>query len=70
MRIKINRDECQGHARCASISAELFILDDQGYIATDGFDVPPGKEGSVRAAAQACPERVITILDDGPSEKG
>ena len=46
-----------------------LFLDDQGYIATDGFDVPPGKEEIVRAAAQACPERVITILDDGPSEK-
>jgi ferredoxin len=42
----------------------LFTLDDDGYIATDGFEVPAGEDAKAARAARACPERIITIVDD------
>jgi ferredoxin len=65
MRIKVNREACVGHARCAALAPDLFPLDDDGYIATDGFDVGPGNEQRDRRAALACPERAIQA-EDGP----
>jgi ferredoxin len=64
VKIKIDRSKCQGHARCASLAGELYKLDEQGYIDSDGFDVPPGMETLARTGARACPECAITVLDD------
>jgi ferredoxin len=64
MKIVIDQSRCAGHARCAAIDPDLFVLDDDGYIATTGFDVPEGKEALARRGARACPERIITVVDD------
>ncbi len=61
MKIIIDRSNCVGHARCAAVAPDLFPLDDEGYIATDGFDVPEGQEALAKRGARACPERVIQI---------
>lgn len=62
MRIEIDQAKCEGHARCAAAAADLFVLDDDGYIDTSGFEVPQGREDDVRIAAAACPERIIAVL--------
>ena len=64
MKIRIEKSACVGNARCAAVSAELFPLDGDGYIATSGFDVPKGMETLARRGARACPERVITVVQD------
>jgi ferredoxin len=64
MRIKINQASCQGHARCNAVAGDLYKLNDQGYIDSEGFDVPPGMESLARKGAHACPERVISVFDD------
>ena len=61
MRIIIDRARCQGHARCATVAGELYMLDDDGYISSDGFDVPPGMEVLAKRGAKACPEHAITV---------
>ena len=61
MKIRIDKPKCVGHARCAAVSPELFLLDDEGYIAVAEIDVPPGMEELARRGARACPERVIVI---------
>ena len=43
MRLIVNRSLCQGHARCAAVDPELFVLDEDGYIAIDEATVPPEK---------------------------
>ncbi|NHN38294.1 ferredoxin [Pseudomaricurvus alcaniphilus] len=63
MKIVINRTACAGHARCHALAAEMFVLDDDGYIATDSFSVPPGSEQLARRAARACPERALEVLE-------
>lgn len=64
MRIVIDKARCSGHARCAAIAPDLFELDPLGYIAIDGFTPPAGREADARRGANACPERIITVLTD------
>jgi ferredoxin len=64
MKISIDKANCVGHARCAAIAPDLFLLDAEGYIAITGFDVPEDQEALARRAARACPERVISIVED------
>lgn len=64
MKIRIERSGCVGNARCAAVSAQLYPLDDDGYIDVDGFDVPPGMEQGARRGARACPERIIIVEED------
>ena len=63
MRVRVEKSGCVGNARCWVIAPELYPLDDEGYIATTGFDVPPGQEQLARRGARACPERVIAVED-------
>ncbi|SER22834.1 Ferredoxin [Solimonas aquatica] len=64
MKIRIDKPACVGNARCAAVSAELFPLDDDGYIAVSEIAVPPGMEQLARRGARACPERIIVIEED------
>ena len=68
MKIRIEKAACVGNARCHAVAAELYALDDDGYIATEGFDVPEGQEGSARRGARACPERIIHVLENADEE--
>ena len=62
MRIEINRQLCAGHARCNATAPDLFQLDEDGYIDTDGFEVPAGSEDDAALAADSCPERAIRVV--------
>lgn len=64
MKIRIDKERCVGNARCWAIAPDLYPLDDDGYIATEGFEVPAGQEELAQRAARACPERIIQIVED------
>lgn len=64
MRIVIQKEKCTGHARCAAVAGELYHLDENGYIASEGFDVPPGMENLAKRGSRACPERIIKVVED------
>jgi ferredoxin len=64
MKIRVQKSACVGNARCAAVSEVLYKLDDEGYIATDEIVVPEGMELLARRGARACPERIITIIED------
>jgi ferredoxin len=64
VKIRIDRTRCTGNARCWAIAPGLYPLDDEGYIASDGFDVPVDQEALARRGARACPERVIEVIDE------
>jgi ferredoxin len=65
MRIRFDRELCQGHNRCYILAPELFDTDDEGYavLRIEG-DVPPDLEEKARLAADNCPEFAIEIDDD------
>lgn len=67
-KIVIERAQCTGNARCAYFAPDLYHLDSNGYIATDGFAVPEGQEQAALSGARSCPERVITMLDENENK--
>ena len=68
VKIKIDKQACVGNARCAAISEVLYQLDDDGYIAVEEIDVPPGMEDLARRGARACPERVIEVVEESAAQ--
>jgi ferredoxin len=64
MRIKVLNEKCQGHARCAAQSPEIFRLDDDGFILPGDIAVPEGQERTAWRGAKSCPERALVIEED------
>jgi len=44
MRVRVDVDKCQGHARCAALAPEVYELDELGYNVTPLKEVPPEQE--------------------------
>jgi ferredoxin len=65
MRIRVDADKCQGHARCYGLAPELFDVDDYGQASVIVEDVPADLEQKAHLAIANCPEYAIEILDDG-----
>jgi ferredoxin len=61
MKVTVDPDLCQGHARCWEICPAVFSLDDVGQATVSVDVVPAGLEAEVAKAASNCPERAITV---------
>jgi len=65
MKIAVDAEKCQGHARCYALSPELFSVDDYGQASVNGDGtVPPELEAKAELAIANCPEFAIAIIDD------
>lgn len=64
LKVRIERAKCVGNARCHAVAEHLYPLDDDGYVAIEGFEVAPGDELMARRGAKACPERIIFIIEE------
>ncbi|HEY2302457.1 MAG TPA: ferredoxin [Acidimicrobiales bacterium] len=63
MRVVIDPEVCQGHARCHLGAPELFGLnDDDGHAFVVADPVPPELEDKARRAAVGCPEQAIAVI--------
>jgi ferredoxin len=65
LKIHVDPDKCQGHARCRALAPELFELDAFGnaHEAGEGI-VPPGLEDKAYLARANCPEFAIEVTED------
>ena len=61
MKVWVDPDKCQGHARCIQSVPEIFIEDEQGHSLTSEDDVPAELKARVRQAEHNCPEQAITL---------
>lgn len=62
MKVLIDQSKCQGHAQCAANAPDVFVLDDEGYVAIDGvLEVRPDQQEAARRGVAACPERALSI---------
>lgn len=61
MKVTVDPDRCQGHARCWEICPEVFSLDEVGHSSAAVPVVPPEREAAAAKAAANCPERAITV---------
>lgn len=64
MKVRIDKKQCVGNARCQAIAPQLYPLDEDGYIDTSGFDVGEGEEKAALNGAKSCPERIIFVIED------
>ena len=65
MKVRIDRERCQGHGRCYDLAPMCFGEDEEGYgLVLDEGIVPPGYEQQAGLAAVNCPEGAIDIVDE------
>jgi ferredoxin len=64
MKIRVDPDKCQGHARCYSLAPELFEVDDYGQSTVIVDEVPAELEEKARLAIANCPEYAIEIVSE------
>ena len=65
MKVRIDTDKCQGHARCFSLVPEFFSVDDWGTSSVPGDGTVPAELVSrVKLAVANCPEYAIEVLED------
>lgn len=71
MKLLADNSVCEAHGQCAMVDDELFVLDDDGYIAVgDGVEVAPEKEQAARLGAGACPVRALRVSGSEPAVSG
>ncbi|MFC4948277.1 ferredoxin [Pseudonocardia sp. GCM10023141] len=64
MRVRVNREACQGNGRCVAVAPEIYTLDDLGYNVSGEFTITDEQgEAAFRGAAE-CPERAIHVHFD------
>ena len=65
MRIRVDPDKCEGHARCYALAPELFDVDDYGQSTAIGDgSVLEALEDKARLAVANCPEYAIEEITD------
>jgi ferredoxin len=62
VKVCVDRQRCQGHARCVALAPELFELDEfgEGHAIGDGV-VRPDLHDRADLAKANCPESAISI---------
>jgi ferredoxin len=65
LRVRVDRERCQGHARCFALAPELFELDEWGNARERGDGaVAPALEAKARLAQSNCPELAIDVIEE------
>ena len=63
MRVRVDRERCQGHNRCAMVCPEVYKIDDESYAYVEQEEVPAALEEQVRRGAEVCPEQAIVVSE-------
>ena len=65
LKVRVDRERCQGHARCIALAPELFELDQfgNGRERGDGV-VPEPLDEKARLAQANCPELAVEIIEE------
>jgi ferredoxin len=63
VRIRVAVERCTGHARCAAVAPDVYVLDDDGFNRTAEKIVGAELRASAQRGQRACPERIISVED-------
>jgi ferredoxin len=62
MKVSINYDRCEGHARCETAAPEVFeVREDLSYVKPGMENVPEELRAKVERAARLCPRQAVVI---------
>jgi ferredoxin len=64
VRIRVDPEKCQGHARCIGVAPELFEVDDYGLSSVTLDPVPVELEVKARLAVANCPEYAVEVVEE------
>lgn len=59
MRVKVDRDRCEGNAVCLGIAPDIFDLDDEDYAVVKVDPVPADQESLADQAIAECPRAAL-----------
>ncbi len=62
MKVRVDRDRCQGMAYCLSVAPTVFELDEENKAVV--LDASSVDEETLREAAESCPLDAIILEDD------
>lgn len=64
IKVRVDRDKCQGHNRCKALAPELFELDEYGQAREIGDGtVPEPLRQKAYLAKSNCPEFAVEIIE-------
>ncbi|GAA3431834.1 ferredoxin [Kutzneria kofuensis] len=63
MRIQVDTERCMGHGMCNALAPEVYEVTDEGFNEMGVVDVPDHLRDAAFRGANACPERIIALLD-------
>jgi ferredoxin len=66
--IIFDEQHCAGHALCNATSPAIYQLDDNGYCVKPPTHIDDSLRAAATAGADACPERALTVTDDGTTD--
>jgi ferredoxin len=64
VKLRVDRDWCQGHSRCIAAYPEWFDIDDDGIAVVKDDDLPADAHDRAHVAVANCPERAIHIVEE------
>lgn len=65
MKVRVDLNKCQGHARCEEICPEVFSTDEvEGKCVILQEDVPEALREQAMLAVQSCPEYALVFSED------
>ena len=64
VKIRVDPEKWQGHARCHGLAPELFSVDDYGASTVIVDEVPGELADKARLAVANCPEYAIKIVNE------
>ncbi|MCB9683381.1 MAG: ferredoxin [Alphaproteobacteria bacterium] len=65
MRVVVDWDLCQGHGMCEDEAPEVFQLNDDGDMELLQEHPPERLRAAVQSACTFCPQRALSIEEDG-----
>lgn len=64
MKVRVDRERCQGHGVCSGEAPEVFALDDDGELEVLQERPPEAQREKVENALRFCPTQALSISDD------
>jgi ferredoxin len=65
MKVRVDRDLCQGHAECTVEAPAVFVVPkDAAQVELLVDEVPDGALDAVRTAIKYCPTHALSLVED------
>jgi len=61
MEVRVDRDLCEGHARCAALVPDVFDLDDEDELVILQPEPPEEMRESIEQAVASCPKTALFL---------